>query len=147
MTKTLMPGIYSYMGCIYRGNYCIRINAYIDSFRGVMLTWHYFIYFTAAQGPLNASPGRVPRNAVNSYINDISAAPRLCLPLELLRRKLLNTMAPALTEDVAVAVTEIPTKTLPKSSTASSSEKRHEEYQYLDLVREILETGEHRPDR
>ncbi len=24
---------------------------------------------------------------------------------------------------------------------------RHEEYQYLDLVREILETGEHRPDR
>ncbi|KAK3940347.1 bifunctional dihydrofolate reductase-thymidylate synthase [Diplogelasinospora grovesii] len=31
----------------------------------------------------------------------------------------------------------------------SSSEKmqRHEEYQYLDLVREILENGEHRPDR
>lgn len=25
--------------------------------------------------------------------------------------------------------------------------KRHEEYQYLDLVREILEDGEHRPDR
>ncbi|OHX00464.1 thymidylate synthase [Colletotrichum incanum] len=25
--------------------------------------------------------------------------------------------------------------------------KRHEEYQYLDLVREILEEGEHRPDR
>jgi thymidylate synthase len=24
---------------------------------------------------------------------------------------------------------------------------RHEEYQYLDLIREILETGEHRPDR
>lgn len=24
---------------------------------------------------------------------------------------------------------------------------RHEEYQYLDLVREILEDGEHRPDR
>lgn len=24
---------------------------------------------------------------------------------------------------------------------------RHEEYQYLDLVREILENGEHRPDR
>jgi hypothetical protein len=23
----------------------------------------------------------------------------------------------------------------------------HEEYQYLDLVREILETGERRPDR
>lgn len=25
--------------------------------------------------------------------------------------------------------------------------KRHEEYQYLDLVREIMEDGEHRPDR
>jgi thymidylate synthase len=24
---------------------------------------------------------------------------------------------------------------------------RHEEYQYLDLIREILETGERRPDR
>ncbi|KAJ4419749.1 Thymidylate synthase [Gnomoniopsis sp. IMI 355080] len=28
-----------------------------------------------------------------------------------------------------------------------ASAKRHEEYQYLDLVREILEDGEHRPDR
>lgn len=28
-----------------------------------------------------------------------------------------------------------------------TSTKRHEEYQYLDLVREILEDGEHRPDR
>jgi hypothetical protein len=25
--------------------------------------------------------------------------------------------------------------------------KRHEEYQYLDLVQEILDNGEHRPDR
>jgi thymidylate synthase len=24
---------------------------------------------------------------------------------------------------------------------------RHEEYQYLDLIKEILEHGEHRPDR
>lgn len=31
-----------------------------------------------------------------------------------------------------------------KSSVPS---KRHEEYQYLDLVREILDDGEHRPDR
>ncbi|ROW03485.1 hypothetical protein VSDG_01309 [Cytospora chrysosperma] len=28
-----------------------------------------------------------------------------------------------------------------------TSTERHEEYQYLDLVREILEDGEHRPDR
>lgn len=27
------------------------------------------------------------------------------------------------------------------------TQKRHEEYQYLDLVREILDDGEHRPDR
>ena len=24
---------------------------------------------------------------------------------------------------------------------------RHEEYQYLDLIRDILQNGEHRPDR
>lgn len=28
-----------------------------------------------------------------------------------------------------------------------TSTKRHEEHQYLDLVREIIEDGEHRPDR
>lgn len=28
-----------------------------------------------------------------------------------------------------------------------TSIQKHEEYQYLDLVREILEEGEHRPDR
>lgn len=40
------------------------------------------------------------------------------------------------------------------NSTAEASVKqngtsagRHEEYQYLDLVREILDDGEHRPDR
>jgi hypothetical protein len=29
----------------------------------------------------------------------------------------------------------------------SEQNLRHEEYQYLDLICEILETGEHRPDR
>lgn len=29
----------------------------------------------------------------------------------------------------------------------AASTKRHEEYQYLDLIREILEEGEQRPDR
>lgn len=28
-----------------------------------------------------------------------------------------------------------------------ASSKRHEEYQYLDLIREILDEGEQRPDR
>lgn len=35
----------------------------------------------------------------------------------------------------------------PTSQTKPSGAKRHEEYQYLDLVREIFDTGEHRPDR
>ena len=28
-----------------------------------------------------------------------------------------------------------------------STLERHEEYQYLELIREIFESGEHRPDR
>ncbi|KAF9874643.1 thymidylate synthase [Colletotrichum karsti] len=35
----------------------------------------------------------------------------------------------------------------PTKQNGGAPAKRHEEYQYLDLVREILETGEHRPDR
>ncbi|WYZ45936.1 hypothetical protein EsH8_IX_000161 [Colletotrichum jinshuiense] len=35
----------------------------------------------------------------------------------------------------------------PSKQNGGAPAKRHEEYQYLDLVREILETGEHRPDR
>jgi hypothetical protein len=31
--------------------------------------------------------------------------------------------------------------------TPTQSGKPHEEHQYLDLVREILDNGEHRPDR
>ncbi|KAI1079116.1 thymidylate synthase/dCMP hydroxymethylase domain-containing protein [Whalleya microplaca] len=34
-----------------------------------------------------------------------------------------------------------------KQNGSSASTKRHEEYQYLDLVQEILDQGEHRPDR
>jgi hypothetical protein len=48
-------------------------------------------------------------------------------------------MSPALTDSVAV---EAPIK-----QNTVSPPKRHEEYQYLDLVREILDDGEHRPDR
>lgn len=35
----------------------------------------------------------------------------------------------------------------PATNGNASAAKRHEEYQYLDLVREILDSGEHRPDR
>ena len=30
---------------------------------------------------------------------------------------------------------------------APRSQPRHEEYQYLDLIRQIIDEGEHRPDR
>jgi thymidylate synthase len=32
-------------------------------------------------------------------------------------------------------------------SSAPIVDANHEEYQYLDLIREILDNGEHRPDR
>ncbi|UQC76669.1 thymidylate synthase [Colletotrichum lupini] len=51
-------------------------------------------------------------------------------------------MAPAAVESTNMSVSENPTK-----QNGASPAKRHEEYQYLDLVREILEEGEHRPDR
>ncbi|KAF4308080.1 thymidylate synthase [Botryosphaeria dothidea] len=35
----------------------------------------------------------------------------------------------------------------PAVNAAAASSTRHEEYQYLDLIREILANGEHRPDR
>lgn len=43
----------------------------------------------------------------------------------------------------APSVAEAPTS--PNQN--GTSTQRHEEYQYLDLVREILNEGEHRPDR
>jgi thymidylate synthase len=33
------------------------------------------------------------------------------------------------------------------TSTSEKTVSNHEEHQYLDLVREILDQGEHRPDR
>ena len=33
------------------------------------------------------------------------------------------------------------------SPAPTKSDKRHEEYQYLDLIQDIMEQGEHRPDR
>jgi thymidylate synthase len=35
----------------------------------------------------------------------------------------------------------------PAAPAAAASNARHEEYQYLDLIREIMDEGEHRPDR
>ncbi|KAH8900191.1 thymidylate synthase [Thozetella sp. PMI_491] len=53
-------------------------------------------------------------------------------------------MTPALTESAPAASSEVQTT---QKQNGSSPAKRHEEYQYLDLIREILEAGEHRPDR
>ncbi|KAH9888151.1 thymidylate synthase/dCMP hydroxymethylase domain-containing protein [Xylariomycetidae sp. FL2044] len=52
---------------------------------------------------------------------------------------------------MAPGLTDLPEAQLTNSSAKSSGPavpmKRHEEYQYLDLVKEILDNGEHRPDR
>jgi len=34
-----------------------------------------------------------------------------------------------------------------KKSSEKATQRNHEEYQYLDLIRDILDNGEHRPDR
>ena len=50
------------------------------------------------------------------------------------------------TLEQAVALQKIssaPAKSLPTSDYSKS----HEEHQYLDLIRTIISTGEHRPDR
>jgi thymidylate synthase len=39
------------------------------------------------------------------------------------------------------------TKPVPESSPNPKASPDHEEHQYLDLIRDILENGEHRPDR
>lgn len=52
----------------------------------------------------------------------------------------MATTAPA--ETVAVPPAEYSAK-----QNGAQSSRQHEEYQYLDLVREILDEGEHRPDR
>jgi thymidylate synthase len=53
-------------------------------------------------------------------------------------------MAPSLLDPEPAA--QVTSKT-PHVAPISSSVDRHEEHQYLDLIREILEKGEHRPDR
>jgi hypothetical protein len=54
-------------------------------------------------------------------------------------------MAPAATEETQTTV--MPPAEAPVTSNGNSTTKRHEEYQYLDLVQDILDNGEHRPDR
>lgn len=46
-----------------------------------------------------------------------------------------------------MTVSQDPPAAAPPATTAAASQPRHEEYQYLDLVREILDQGELRQDR
>jgi hypothetical protein len=50
-------------------------------------------------------------------------------------------LGPASGPDVQLKPEETPTHNAPRQHAS------HEEYQYLDLIRDILEDGEHRPDR
>jgi thymidylate synthase len=52
-------------------------------------------------------------------------------------------MAPSITETESVSQPELK----PVDSIPPKPADTHEEHQYLDLIREILDTGEHRPDR
>ena len=55
-------------------------------------------------------------------------------------------MAPAVTEALdTVPQVEVPMPV--KENGTTTRTRRHEEHQYLDLVQEILDDGEHRPDR
>ncbi|CAD6448631.1 40867850-5820-4ff7-b0ec-7ad7fc471fbe [Sclerotinia trifoliorum] len=58
-------------------------------------------------------------------------------------------MSTSLEKELSNPPHEIPStkESTEQTSNPTSTSKRHEEYQYLDLIREILETGEHRPDR
>jgi hypothetical protein len=54
-------------------------------------------------------------------------------------------MAPSITETEPIA--QIPVTKKVEDVKSQPVIDKHEEHQYLDLIREILETGEHRPDR
>jgi thymidylate synthase len=54
-------------------------------------------------------------------------------------------MAPSIAETEPVA--QVPVTKKVEDIKSQPVIDKHEEHQYLDLIREILETGEHRPDR
>jgi hypothetical protein len=54
-----------------------------------------------------------------------------------------TAMTPSIEVENTLPMAEKPVETAPLADCTAT----HEEHQYLDLIREILETGEHRPDR
>jgi thymidylate synthase len=65
--------------------------------------------------------------------------------------KIYSKMSPSILEPVISATPPLGTqdghKTTSSLNGAAKTDPSHEEHQYLDLIREILENGEHRPDR
>ena len=59
--------------------------------------------------------------------------------------KHITILAPSITETEPIA--QIPVTKKVEDVKSQPVIDKHEEHQYLDLIREILETGEHRPDR
>ncbi|KAH7035640.1 thymidylate synthase/dCMP hydroxymethylase domain-containing protein [Microdochium trichocladiopsis] len=74
-------------------------------------------------------------------------------PFRYLRRKYTEHRTKALRKDTKMTASTDPSgSAAPPAETKTAQNgsvraKRHEEYQYLDLVQEILDNGEHRPDR
>lgn len=60
-----------------------------------------------------------------------------------------TVMAPAIIEAGPASGPEVllETKKVPEQNANSTIDPKHEEYQYLHLIRDILDQGEHRPDR
>jgi hypothetical protein len=56
-----------------------------------------------------------------------------------------STMAPSMEADPVAPVAQVSLKQAEVVTPAKDT--THEEYQYLNLIREILDNGEHRPDR
>jgi len=54
-------------------------------------------------------------------------------------------MAPSLAEPVSSV--PVPNLVAKAQYVAPQQQATHEEYQYLNLIRDILDNGEHRPDR
>jgi len=54
-------------------------------------------------------------------------------------------MAPGIVDVRSENMSNVPSD--PKTVLIAVSTLRHEEFQYLDLIRDILQNGEHRPDR
>jgi thymidylate synthase len=59
-------------------------------------------------------------------------------------------MSPSAVDEIAGPASGPKITLAPKAITGTPPQRtqpRHEEYQYIDLIRELIDHGEHRPDR